>query len=995
MQDFAAYFRLIRSRLEATSLEDPDAIAAANYPEPVEHCDVCRWWSVCDKRRRDDDHLSLVAGVSRLQSRELQAAGVATLAQLGALPLPLPFTPRRGAIETYVRVREQARVQLAGRTQGTPVHELLPIAPDQGLARLPAPSPGDIFLDLEGDPFARDGGREYLFGLVIADAPMAPRRTRSILGLLGRRRARRVREPWSTRSCESWAANPGMHVYHYAPYEPAAFKRLMGRHATREAEIDRMLRAGLFVDLHAVVKHALRASVEQYSIKDLEPFYGFTREPSLSQMREPICAWSNGRSSSVPRMRSPPRCVPRSKATTATIASLRCACATGSSDCARQSKPEGLRCRAQHAKDGAAPEQLDERARRVQALMAALTADVPAERARAQRGAASAMAARASARVASARGQGAMVGVLSAARSVRGRTLDERAAIAGLRFVARVGGTTKSPIDRYNYPRQDTDVREGDQLHLPDGTRFGRVEAIDRVARTIDVKKRGAQADVHPSAVFAHSVVELRCACRSAVAHRRGCAQHGIGGDRTRYRAARELLLEPAATSSERRRSSTDTARAPSQFAARIAGGSRRHGPRDPGTAGGGEDIHRRPDDLRARARGARVGVTAVSHKVIRNLLDTAMKAPTRLGFESTAFTRSTTKSDSPSAIEEITDNDEALARLATGALRLLGGTAWLWARPELHERRRRAVRRRGRPDVARERARRRRRPRRASCCSAIRSSSSSRSRARHPEGADVSALEHILEGHKTIPADRGIFLPETWRLAPSICAFTSEVFYEGDSARAPGSNARSRRRPRRSRGRPLGRSRRARGNQNSSPRRSTWWIASSPSCSAPGARWIDGEGVAHPLTPRRHPRRCALQRPGRAARRAARPARRPRRHGRQVPGPGGAGRHLLDGDVDSGGRAARDGVPVQPQPAERRDLARAVRVHPRREPAPVRARVPEPAADATRECALSLRRDGQGHRHSLVISERTCQCLFPIFNGMSSGKHFSRINRP
>jgi uncharacterized protein len=49
-----------------------------------------------------------------------------------------------------------------------------------------------------------------------------------------------------------------------------------------------------------------------------------------------------------------------------------------------------------------------------------------------------------------------------------------------------------------------------------------------------------------------------------------------------------------------------------------------------------------------------------------------------------------------------------------------------------------------------------------------------------HPEGADVSALDHILQDHKTIPDDRGIFLPETRRLPPSICAFTSEVFYEG-----------------------------------------------------------------------------------------------------------------------------------------------------------------------------------------------------------------------
>jgi uncharacterized protein len=224
--DYASYFRLIRDRLETASLEDPDLLAAADYPEPVEHCDVCRWWSVCDKRRRDDDHLSLVAGISRLQTRELEANGINTLAQLGTLPLPLPFAPRRGARETFVRIRDQARVQLEGRIQQLPVHELLPIEPDQGLARLPPPAPGDIFLDLEGDPFARDGGREFLFGRVIPAADGASD----------------YRSDWAFSDAEertafemvvdeimrAWEENPGMHVYHYAPYEPAAFRRLWG-----------------------------------------------------------------------------------------------------------------------------------------------------------------------------------------------------------------------------------------------------------------------------------------------------------------------------------------------------------------------------------------------------------------------------------------------------------------------------------------------------------------------------------------------------------------------------------------------------------------------------------------------------------------------------------------------------------------------------------------------------------------------------------------------
>jgi predicted RecB family nuclease len=115
VDDFAAYFRLIRDRLEATSLQDQALLAAENYPEPVDHCEICRWQRDCEKKRRRDDHLSLVAGMRKLQAREFEEAGVNTLASLGDLSLPFPFRPRRGAAETYARLREQARVQLEGR----------------------------------------------------------------------------------------------------------------------------------------------------------------------------------------------------------------------------------------------------------------------------------------------------------------------------------------------------------------------------------------------------------------------------------------------------------------------------------------------------------------------------------------------------------------------------------------------------------------------------------------------------------------------------------------------------------------------------------------------------------------------------------------------------------------------------------------------------------------------------------------------------------------
>ena len=56
-----------------------------------------------------------------------------------------------------------------------------------------------------------------------------------------------------------------------------------------------------------------------------------------------------------------------------------------------------------------------------------------------------------------------------------------------------------------------------------------------------------------------------------------------------------------------------------------------------------------------------------------------------------------------------------------------------------------------------------------------------------HPDGADVSALDHVLGLHATVPPDRGLFLPETWRLHPTICAFNSELFYEGRLFSRPG----------------------------------------------------------------------------------------------------------------------------------------------------------------------------------------------------------------
>ncbi len=217
--EYAAYYRAVRRRFEAHADAPPQT-----YPEPVEHCAICDWSRACADRRRADDHLSLVAGITRGQRRRLVERDVTTMAGLGALGLPMVPPVDGVGNAALARIREQARVQDQARRQRRRIRELLtPVEADKGLAALPAPSGGDVFFDIEGDAFAADGGLEYLFGTVDRGGryeahwaldPEAERRTFEVFidWLMAR-----------------WAQHPEFHVYHYAAYETTAVKRLMSR----------------------------------------------------------------------------------------------------------------------------------------------------------------------------------------------------------------------------------------------------------------------------------------------------------------------------------------------------------------------------------------------------------------------------------------------------------------------------------------------------------------------------------------------------------------------------------------------------------------------------------------------------------------------------------------------------------------------------------------------------------------------------------------------
>ena len=154
----------------------------------------------------------------------------------------------------------------------------------EGLYRLPFPSAGDVFLDFEGDPFVGDGGLEYLFGVVtISEAGNLNYESRWVLD---RAQERAAFEWFIDFTFERMNRFPDLHIYHFGAYEPGAIKRLMLRYATREEEVDRLLRGERFIDLHSIIKQSLRASVEQYSLKDMERFCDYRRRVPLPEANQ-------------------------------------------------------------------------------------------------------------------------------------------------------------------------------------------------------------------------------------------------------------------------------------------------------------------------------------------------------------------------------------------------------------------------------------------------------------------------------------------------------------------------------------------------------------------------------------------------------------------------------------------------------------------------------------------------------------------------------------
>ncbi|MBY5482098.1 TM0106 family RecB-like putative nuclease [Rhizobium leguminosarum] len=839
MDDFAAYYRRVRAGL-ARAIDEYGGPAI--YPDPKTHCDICRWQDRCDQRRRADDHLSFVAGISKVQIDELKRQGIETVASLATAPLPLAWKPTRGAAYSYERIREQARIQVEGRAAAAMLHELLPVVPGFGLASLPTPSSGDIFFDLEGDPFAGEGGLEYLFGYSFAATDGTASYTCD--WAFSREDEKANFERFIDFVMARLEQHPDLHIYHFASYEPAALKRLMGRYASREEEIDFLLRSKRFVDLYGVVRNALRASVESYSIKKLEPLYGFTRDTKLSDANMALAKvqaclelgdleFIDDADRTVVAGYNRDDCVSTWQLRD-WLETRRDELVAAGTDVPRPEAPEG-----------APSEKLSEWQEKINALIDQLTGDVPldpADRTPEQH-----------ARWLLAhsldwhrREQKALWWEYFRLSDLAAEDLlEERAGLSGLSFIGATGGTAKAPIHRYSFPPQETELRGGESLRNMGGAHFGTVEEMALDERWVDIKKRGDTADVHSEAVFAHKVIDADVLAKALVRIGEHVAANGMEGD-GRYRAARDLLMRmpPRLGGQPIRQDGEPTLDAALHIAPHLQPGVFPiQGPPGAGKTHTGARM------ICALVQaGKTVGVTANSHKVIRNLLDAVVTAADAMGVNVQCMQKPAEKEDDVHRLSFTTKAPELLGAISHG-VHVGGGTAWLWASPDAAE----VV------DVlfideAAQMAL-------ANVLAVSQAASTivllgdpqqldQPMQGSHPEGTDVSSLHHILGGDQTIADERGLFLAETWRLHPDICAYTSELFYGGRLHPRPGLEVQEIR----SGGRVSGAGLRyvpvpTEGNQSSSPEEADCVRDLLDEILGARTTWIDKHGVEAPVT--------------------------------------------------------------------------------------------------------------------------------------------------
>ncbi|MFA5786133.1 MAG: TM0106 family RecB-like putative nuclease [Actinomycetota bacterium] len=798
--DFDAFYRCVRDRFA----EEMRTSASDAYPLPCEHCSVCEWQSHCRARWETDDHLCQVANVRRSQILRLTGAGVTTMADLAVLGEPRVKGIGAG---TLAALCGQARLQVAHRETGEHRYVLLP--PDgreRGFALLPPPSEGDIFFDMEGNPYA-DAGLEYLFGVVTVRQGEPEYH---YWWAHDRAEEKRALEGFVDFVTERLARNPDLHIYHYAAYEPTALKRLMGAHGTREEEIDALLRNRVLVDLYTIVRQAIRVSQPSYSIKKLEPFYMEERQGAIASGDESVVAYEEwiqtGKAEILEQIRA------YNEADCVSTWKLRDWLRERAAEAAVIYPPppppqdvaeEPAAALSEEELPDGTPSAGEERERLRAALILGIPDD-PVERTPDQQA------------------RWLLAQLLEWHRreekpewwaffdrqAMTPEELVDDADCIGL--LAPSPGAPESDrrslIHTLTFPSQEHKIGPGAQvMDWATGKRAGTVIDVDGVEGTLRLKRGPSLRDTPlPVAILppgplnnkvlrdsllslAASVVESPTDHEAVAASTSPTSQAAHGSHA--YRAARDLLLAapPRVQGHTSGTSLADPAVDPVEEAIRLVRGLDESVLFIQGPPGSGKTYAAARMIVELMRDGRRVGVTSNSHKAIHNLLEEVELRAAEIGFAFRGVQKATNDETAfdGDCIEAVRDNVAVEDRI--DSVSLVAGTAWLFGREQMKS----AVDYLFVDEAGQ-----------VSLANALAVASAARNlvlvgdpmqlsqpmKGAHPEGAGVSVLEHLLgDEPATVGDDRGMFLAHSRRMHPGVCAFISEAMYEGRLRPYPG----------------------------------------------------------------------------------------------------------------------------------------------------------------------------------------------------------------
>jgi uncharacterized protein len=743
LADYSAYARMARQRLEAF-VADPQP----TRPMPCADCGLCRWADHCNSVWQAEDSLFNVANISRGQVKKLEAAGVDTMEGLSTLDHPI-----RGMAEnTLARLITQARLQQARKT-GEPNFELRALEPGKGFDLLPEPQTGDLFYDIEGDPHY-EGGLEYLHGIWFDGQFQAfwahdhDAEARALSGLLAFFRAR-------------IAAYPTARIYHYAPYEITALKRLTTKYGIGEAFLDRLLRERRFVDLFAVVRGGLIGSEPNYSIKSMEAFYDRKRDGEVKTAGGSVVAYERWRETQDQQILDEIEDYNR----------VDCISTEELRDWLvriRLSDPWPIL--APDAGDKEVEDDTDTQALRNMLAGSGLPQD--------RREMLFNLGVFHSREV-----KPAQWAVFDSAAKDEDDLLDDLDALAGLEASGPVEPIKRSFARSYTYPQQETKLRGGKKATVPvfDGppTTVG-IESMDRRARVITVKVGPGkthllvdQLTLHPDWPLNTGVIAS--ALRDVIADQCG-ARRFTAVDDLLSRAAPRLCSGPKA----------DLLGGADPVAGTIAVVKDMDETTLPiqGPPGTGKTYVSARAILSLVHKGYRVGVASNSHEAIRNVLMGCLAALDEddpdIALENADLAHKVSSNDDGypdgfSRIARAQSNDDP----ALEHTHVVGGTAWFFARDENVQ----AfdwlfVDEAGQVGLANMAAMGR-------AARNIVLVGDPRQlpqviQGAHPEPANLSCLDWTLGEHATVPAERGIFLPTSRRMHREVCRFISEQVYEG-----------------------------------------------------------------------------------------------------------------------------------------------------------------------------------------------------------------------